>query len=76
VSRESNAYLSVGELHAVFADALESRDRIIVYCGAGIAAASDALALTLLGRADVALYDGSLNEWVADAATPLVTLAA
>jgi thiosulfate/3-mercaptopyruvate sulfurtransferase len=76
VSRESNTYLSVGELHAVFADALESRDRIIVYCGAGIAAASDALALTLLGRADVALYDGSLNEWVADAETPLVTLAA
>jgi thiosulfate/3-mercaptopyruvate sulfurtransferase len=47
-----------------------------VYCAGGIAATSDALALVLLGRDDVALYDGSLNEWSADADAPLVTLAA
>jgi thiosulfate/3-mercaptopyruvate sulfurtransferase len=76
VSRETNAYLPFSELRTIFADALESPDRIVVYCGGGIAAASDALALVLLGRDDVALYDGSLNEWSADADAPLVTLAA
>ena len=76
MSRETNAYLPLSELRAVFADALESPDPIVVYCAGGIAAASDALALALLGRDDVALYDGSLNEWSADADAPLVTLAA
>jgi thiosulfate/3-mercaptopyruvate sulfurtransferase len=76
VSRETNAYLPFSELRTIFADALESPNRIVVYCAGGIAAASDALVLALLGRDDVALYDGSLNEWSADADAPLVTLAA
>ncbi|MFC4223057.1 sulfurtransferase [Lysinibacter cavernae] len=48
-------------------------DRVVVYCGAGIAAAADALALTLIGHKNVALYDGSLIEWAADPGAPLVT---
>ncbi len=47
--------------------------RVIAYCGGGIAASSDALALTLLGVEDVAVYDGSLSEWIADPACPLET---
>jgi thiosulfate/3-mercaptopyruvate sulfurtransferase len=39
---------------------------VILYCAAGIAATSDALALTVLGRTDISVYDGSLNEWAAD----------
>ncbi|MFF1878567.1 sulfurtransferase [Leifsonia sp. NPDC058230] len=76
VSRETNAYLPFSDLRTIFADALASPDRIVVYCAGGIAAASDALVLALLGRDDVALYDGSLNEWSADPDAPLVTLAA
>jgi len=41
-------------------------ERVIVYCAAGIAATEAALALTLLGHTDIAVYDGSLNEWAAD----------
>jgi thiosulfate/3-mercaptopyruvate sulfurtransferase len=41
-------------------------ERVILYCAGGIAATSAALALTVLGRTDVAVYDGSLNEWSAD----------
>jgi thiosulfate/3-mercaptopyruvate sulfurtransferase len=33
----------------------------------------DALALTLAGHPDIAVYDGSMSEWVADEALPLVT---
>ena len=46
-------------------------ERVVAYCGAGISATLDAFALTLLGSADVAVYDGSMSEWVADPALPL-----
>ena len=72
VSRETNAYLDEDALRATFAPVLGD-ERIVTYCAGGIAAASDALALTLLGHRNVAIYDGSLNEWVADGATPVVT---
>lgn len=45
--------------------------RIVTYCGAGIAASSDAFLLTLLGVRDVAVYDGSLEEWARDPACPM-----
>ncbi len=44
---------------------------LVLYCGGGIAAAADALALTLLGETELALYDGSLQDWAADPALPL-----
>ncbi|WP_223691225.1 sulfurtransferase [Leifsonia poae] len=72
VSRETNAFLPPDRLRETFAEVLASDDPIVTYCAGGIAAAADALALALLGRADVALYDGSLNEWSADADAPLV----
>jgi thiosulfate/3-mercaptopyruvate sulfurtransferase len=45
--------------------------RAVTYCGAGIAASSGALALTLAGVADVAVYDGSLEEWTLDPEAPM-----
>ncbi|MFF3661113.1 sulfurtransferase [Streptomyces olivochromogenes] len=46
---------------------------VILYCGGGISAAGTALALTLLGRQDITLYDGSLEEWSQDPSRPLTT---
>jgi len=40
--------------------------RIITYCGGGIAAAINAMAHVLTGQENVAVYDGSLNEWIAE----------
>ena len=67
-------YLDAGSLHERFtrSGALQ-RKRVITYCGGGIAACSAALVLTLLGHEDVAVYDGSMTEWAADPAMPLVT---
>ncbi|MGA0805744.1 MAG: sulfurtransferase [Pseudohongiellaceae bacterium] len=45
--------------------------RVIAYCGGGIAASNNALALTLLGHNEVAVYDGSLSEWTADPSLPM-----
>ena len=46
-------------------------DRVICYCGGGISATMDALAMELCGQKAVAIYDGSMSEWVRDPALPL-----
>lgn len=60
------------ELRALFdgVGAFERR-RVICYCGGGISATMDALALVCAGHADVAVYDGSLAEWVRDPSLPM-----
>jgi thiosulfate/3-mercaptopyruvate sulfurtransferase len=72
VDPDSHAYLPRTQLRAKFAAAgITERKRVITYCGGGIAACSDALALTLLGVDRVAVYDGSMAEWAADATLPM-----
>ena len=41
-------------------------DRLITYCGGGIAATLNACVAKLLGVEDVAVYDGSMSEWMAE----------
>jgi len=41
-------------------------DRIITYCGGGIAAALGAMACVMVGQENVAVYDGSLYEWMGE----------
>lgn len=52
---------------------LLSADRVIAYCGGGISATIDAFACLLVGKEEVAVYDGSMSEWVRDAALPMTT---
>lgn len=49
---------------------------IVTTCGSGMTACVLALGLELIGKHDVALYDGSWTEWGADPATPKATGAA
>jgi thiosulfate/3-mercaptopyruvate sulfurtransferase len=70
VDRETNAILPEDALRAALAPALE-QERVVAYCAAGIAASADALALTLLGHRNVAIYDGSLLEWTKDERLPV-----
>jgi thiosulfate/3-mercaptopyruvate sulfurtransferase len=59
-------------LRQQLADAvLLKADKVITYCGGGIAATVDAFALKLCGQSNVALYDGSLTEWSADPSLPM-----
>lgn len=71
VDREARTTLPDEKLRAVFEPALGA-SRVITYCNGGIAATAAALQLVRLGGSDVAVYDGSLNEWAADAGAPLV----
>jgi thiosulfate/3-mercaptopyruvate sulfurtransferase len=72
LNSETNAYLPLDAIRAQFASAgVLGKDRIITYCGGGIAACSDAFLLTLIGARNVAVYDGSMTEWAADPELPL-----
>ncbi len=60
-------------LRAAFTDAGVDLSRpIITSCGSGVTACVLIFALHMLGKDDVALYDGSWAEWGSDPATPKV----
>ena len=44
---------------------------IVCYCGSGLSAAHNALALEIAGIRDVAVYSGSWSEWCADPRRPV-----
>lgn len=69
----TNTLRSPAELRAKFG-AVGALDReVLVYCGGGIAASADALALVLLGHDKVRLYDASMSEWALDHSLPMDT---
>ncbi|MGW0834641.1 sulfurtransferase [Streptomyces prunicolor] len=69
---ETGRVLPPEELAAKVGGVLDTDDSpVVLYCGGGISAAGAALALTLLGRTDVSVYDGSLEEWSKDPVRPL-----
>lgn len=71
---EDGTYRADDDLKGLFeAVGAFGRGRVICYCGGGISATMDALALTRLGHPDVAVYDGSMAEWSRDPAMPMET---
>ncbi|WP_206474899.1 sulfurtransferase [Dietzia sp. KRD202] len=72
---ETGTLRPIGELRAEFeaAGLLDEDRKVVTYCGGGIAATGVAHALALAGRADVAVYDGSMTAWAGDPDLSLVT---
>ncbi|MFI4948163.1 MAG: sulfurtransferase [Alphaproteobacteria bacterium] len=70
----TGAFLPASELRGKFAAVgAFDKKRVITYCGGGIAASADALALVMLGHPDVRLYDASMSEWSNDETLPMET---
>jgi thiosulfate/3-mercaptopyruvate sulfurtransferase len=64
VDPDENTFFSVEQLEALFAKTgISKHQRIITYCGGGIAGSCGAFILLMLGYNNVALYDGSMEEW-------------
>jgi thiosulfate/3-mercaptopyruvate sulfurtransferase len=47
-----------------------SAESVACYCGSGVTACHDLLALAILGRDDALLYEGSWSDWARDATLP------
>ena len=70
---ENEKFRSPTEIKQSLSDAGLLDDRaVIAYCGGGISATIDAFACLMSGKTNVAVYDGSMGEWVKDASLPLV----
>lgn len=57
----ADRYRSLGALQA---------EQIVCYCGSGVTACHDLLALAIAGREDALLYEGSWSDWARDSALP------
>lgn len=62
--REDGTLLPPGDLRRAFEEAgLDLRAPVMTTCGSGVTACILALGLHVVGRPDVAVYDGSWTEW-------------
>ena len=69
---DEGRFRPAAELEAALSSkGLLAADRVIAYCGGGISATIDALACLLVGKEEVAVYDGSMSEWVRDDSLPM-----
>lgn len=69
---DDGSFLDLDVLRARFeTSGAMNADRVIPYCGGGIAASTTVFLLHLLGHENVALYDASLSEWAADESLPM-----
>jgi thiosulfate/3-mercaptopyruvate sulfurtransferase len=71
---DGGRYRPAAELERLLrAQGLLEAEQVYAYCGGGISATIDAFACLLVGKDDVAVYDGSMSEWVRDESLPMTT---
>lgn len=69
------AFLAPEALRQRFAD-LEDGNEVVCYCGSGVTAAHNALAMVQAGLPMPKLYAGSWSEWITDATNPIGSISA
>ena len=69
--RADNSFKTGAELRALFDEAgVDLAKPLAATCGSGVTACVILFGAHLLGKTDLALYDGSWSEWGSDPATP------
>jgi thiosulfate/3-mercaptopyruvate sulfurtransferase len=73
-NQNDKTFLPLEAVQNVFDSVGISRDqRVINYCGGGIAATLDAFLLHQLGYENLTVYDDSMSQWATDEALPIET---
>ena len=72
IDQDSGEFLPPDQLKPLLAaSGALNADQVIPYCGGGVSATMVSLALELCGQREIAVYDGSMSEWVRDETLPL-----
>ena len=72
VDPDTNLYKSLDDLKIIFKNYnVLSKEKVIAYCGGGIAATNIAFVLTALGFNNITVYDASLSEWAKNNNLPM-----
>ena len=72
VDPDTNLYKSLKDLKKIFKNYnVLSKEKVIAYCGGGIAATNIAFVLTALGFNNITVYDASLSEWAKNNNLPM-----
>ena len=74
VLNDSGRFLSSADVARQLDQLLSIPGEIVLYCGGAISASLLAFGLVQAGREDFRVYDGSLEEWSADLALPMVVM--
>lgn len=61
------------QLKKKFRDAAMTDREVVCYCGSGVTACHNILAMKIAGLAEPALYAGSWSEWITDPQRPVAT---
>jgi thiosulfate/3-mercaptopyruvate sulfurtransferase len=71
--RDDGTFRSTSEIKEEFRKSIggTSVDRVICYCGSGVTACQDLLALEHVGLSGARLYPGSWSEWLSDPSRPI-----
>ncbi|MBA9088142.1 thiosulfate/3-mercaptopyruvate sulfurtransferase [Fontibacillus solani] len=72
----TNAWKNIEQLReqlAPISEAIDSGKEVIVYCGSGVSACPNVLALYRLGYEQVKLYSGSWSDWISYEGNPVAT---
>lgn len=68
---DNGTFLNPGKLAKRF----PAEDNVVCYCGSGVTAAHNILAMRIAGLPEPILYPGSWSEWITDANRPIATAA-
>lgn len=66
-------FLSPAALREKFQPVTASGKPVVCYCGSGVTAAHNILAMKIAGLDDPVLYPGSWSEWITDPSRPVAT---
>lgn len=71
---EDKTFRPAAELKQRFEESLggTAAENVVLYCGSGVTAAHNALAMAYAGLGDARLYPGSWSEWITDPGRPIV----
>ena len=70
---KTGLFKPIDALKARFQDLTQTKNQLICYCGSGVTAAHNLLAMTHAGIHDAQLYAGSWSEWIIDPNRPTTT---